>query len=181
MSGNKDGWTRSGRLMTRAWDQYMTEGDYLDFYRYGDIADPRRMRQVQRDLNRHCLDRIDSPNVACNAGRLAILTFISNGGGAGVQYFAVGTGASTPMSTDTQLATEFFRKVPLATTVSGNSVLIATFFGTTEGNTTYSEAGLFGNGATITANSGAMFSHLSYVYAKTVNITLTNDYFIYEN
>ena len=158
--------------------------DFPDWYSSDGVPHwtlPETMaRQAQLDLDQICLDRIEVHNVACNAGRTVMLNFIANAGGlTGVQYFAVGTGSGTPTSGDTQLNTEYFRKVPTATTTSGNQEIITTTFLAGEGNTTYTEAGLFGDGATGSANSGQLFSHVTYVYTKTASIQLNNQYTMY--
>ena len=135
----------------------------------------RETAQVARDLDRLALDVHVSHNVACNAGRTVLLDLVTNAGGlTGVQYFAVGTGEGTPASTDTTLFTEFFRKAPTSTSISGGTANILTTFNSGEGNTTYTEAGLFGDGATGTANSGQLFNHAPYVYVKTSAVVLSN-------
>ena len=159
-----------GRALRQAYpDEYTRDG--VPFWHLSDWE----AAQVQRDLDRLCLDRQDTQNIACNAGRTVLLSFTTNAGSlSGVQYFAVGTGVGTPAASDTQLVSEFFRKAPTSTSISGGGALISTFFGTSDGNATYTEAGLFGDGATGTVNSGQLFNHAPYVYAKTVSVTLTN-------
>jgi hypothetical protein len=154
-------------------DQVTPDG--VPLYRAPDDA----LFRIQRDFSRRCCDARETTNLACNAGRAVLLNFVANAGGlAGVQYFAVGTGSGTPTSGDTQLFTEVFRKAPTTTLITGNSLLITTAFQASEGNFTYTEAGLFGNGATSTANSGTLFAHATYAYAKTSQVTLTNIYTI---
>lgn len=186
-----------GVIIGRAWHKDFTEEDYLLMLAGGKkrrrhnpdtltqdgapvfyLSDLDR-KQVEKTLDRHCLGMVYAENVACSAGRNIILQFINNVGSlTGVQYFAVGTGVGTPASGDTQLFSEFFRKAITGTSISGGQTNISTFFSTSEGNTTYTEAGLFGDGATGTANSGTLFAHASYAYTKTNSINLTNNYFV---
>jgi len=145
---------------------------------------PRALAAVERDLDRLALGCQVTRNIACNAGRTVLLNFIGDTGSlAGVQYFAVGTGSppagrSGPAAGDTQLWTEYYRQAPTSYTLSGNQMLISTLFAAGVGNTTYTEAGIFGNGATGTANSGTLFAHATYNYNKTPSETLSNLYYI---
>lgn len=154
------------------------------------ILSERERKDAERLLNRQCRNGFEVAmpfyplrfhNVACNVGRSVLLNFIANAGGlTGVQYFAVGTGAlpSGVAASDTQLASEYFRKALSLTTLSGNQIDLSCAFGSTDANTTYTEAGIFGNGATGTANSGTLFAHAPYAYVKTSGIVLTNDYYV---
>lgn len=118
-------------------------------------------------------------NVACNGGRTATLDYLQNTSGlTGIQYFAVGTGAGTPSANDTQLFAEYYRQAISSYTVSGNQLLLTTTFTSAVANTTYTECGIFGNGATSTANSGTLFAHAPYSLTKTSSESLTNLYTI---
>lgn len=93
-----------------------------------------------------------------------------------INYMAVGTGAASPASTDTQLVTELAR-----TTVSSNSRVnnvstITFFFNSASANGTLTEAGAYIDG-TASANSGQFFDHVSLpsivkTSADTLTITL---------
>lgn len=196
------GWRWHGQIVLRVWDAEMTEQDILEM-RYGvrrsrtpDAIGPvgqkiffvseREKDEGERILDAACLARLgerrkEFRNLACNAGRTALLNFIASAGGStGITYFAVGTGTAAPLATDTQLGNEVFRKAVSSTTVSGNQILISTFFLAAEGNFSYTEAGPFGGtGASGTANSGTLYAHAPYVYTKTSAVALTNDYFIF--
>ncbi len=86
-------------------------------------------------------------------------------GTAGVSYLsyqAIGTGTTAVAASQTQLATETARAqfgiwavTPGASTVT---LTIQTFFPAAICTVHIKEAGCFGNGATITANSGTMFN-----------------------
>lgn len=196
------GWRWQGQIVLRVWDADMTEQDILEM-RYGVrrartpdaigsvgqkifFVNEREKEEGERVLDAACLSRLGErkktfKNLACNAGRTALLNFTASAGGStGITFFAVGTGTAAPLATDTQLGTEVFRKAISSTTVSGNQILISTFFLAAEGNFSYTEAGPFGGtGATGTANTGTLYAHAPYVYAKTSAVSLTNDYFIF--
>lgn len=196
-------WT--GVIVARAWDTDFDEAEYRLMLVGGNsrrletpdsisadgcyhfVLTDAEAREAKRLLDRHCLNGVEYRNIACNAGRTAILNYLAlttATSTAGVQYFAVGNGSSvTPASGDTQLAAEVFRKALSSTTISGNSVDLSSVFLSTDtgSNTTYTEAGIFGNGATGTANSGTLYAHASYNYTKSSSVNLTNDYYIYLN
>lgn len=191
---------RSGTIVVRAYPAALglCERDIQELHQLGAqlgaltwtrLAKPDA-RWLERRLDNLCVDRQEFHNVACNAGRTFILTYIGNlivsgnlASFPGANVFAVGNGGATPASTDTQLSAELFRKQTSSATVSGNSVDINTFFATTEANYTYTEAGIFAVTGTPpgAANTGTLFAHASYSYTKTSSISLTNDYFVYEN
>lgn len=179
------GW--QGHIITRIWPADFTEEDYRAMLlgspykqqRYGRVLSDYEWRALAKLLDHECLDGFEVQNIACNAGRTVILNWISLvAGQTGCNYFAVGTGTGTVAATDTQLFTEGFRKSITSSSVSGNQVDFSTFFAAADANFTFTEAGLFGNGATGTANSGTLFTHAAYSYAKTNTVTLTSDYFV---
>lgn len=152
---------------------------------------PDEQRQAQKLMSRECQDGFESDvyepefayhNVACNAGRSTILNFLAGSGShTGITFFAVGTGAGTPVAGDTSLFTEVFRKAITTATVTGNQVDESTFFATTDGNFSYTNAGAFGDGATSTLGTGVLFAHAVYLYNKNSSVALTNDYLINMN
>ena len=90
-----------------------------------------------------------------------------------ITYCALGTGTTAPALTDTDLQTELVRKLISVRSVSGNVATFQTFFTTSEGNGTLREAGLFGDDATATANSGTLFCRAAINRTKTSSDTLT--------
>lgn len=203
------GWTRVGVIVTRAYPAKLgiTEQDYREILsggaaRVGQLWVPGHVPgEAARILDQLACDKVETHNVACNAGRAAILNWIGNNvtsgnigttvsgtNYVGCNVFAVGTGniSSTPATaSDTQLLSEQFRKqvTNSTATVSGNSVDVSTLFLQTEANFTYTEAGIFGCVGTLpgSANTGTMYGHAAYSYTKTNSISLSNDYFFYAN
>ena len=90
-----------------------------------------------------------------------------------ITYCAVGTSVVAATLADTGLTTEIFRKLVSVRSVSGNVATFQTFFTITEANGTLREAGLFGDAASGTANSGTLFSKLAINRTKTASDTLT--------
>ena len=92
-----------------------------------------------------------------------------------VTYGAVGTGSSTPLISDTQMLTEFFRKLIASASTTNSVSKIQTFLAAGEGNDTLSQFALFGEDAGAGANSGTLFQYANFAGAitKTSNETLT--------
>lgn len=187
--------TWDGVIVVREWDSAFTEEDYLLMLAGGTarrwrerdnapsalILPDRLARQAQRDLDAHCTRKFEYHNVACNTGRTVILNLTANltASYSGLNVFAVGNSSVTPAATDVQLGNEIFRKSISNIAVSGSQLDANTFFGTSEGNFAYTEAGIFGNGADPTlTNDGTLFAHAPFIYTKTNSVTLTTDYFI---
>lgn len=191
-----------GVIIARTWADGFTEGEYRLLLAGGSrrrLARPdavsalgapvyhlsdRERRIRDRLLDRLCVGAAEAHNIACNAGRTVLLDFLAGSGSpTGASYFAVGTGSppvgsSGPAATDTQLWSEYYRAAISTYTVSGNQFDASTIFASGVANTTYTEAGLFGNGASGTANSGSLFAHALYAYPKSAGTILTNDYYV---
>mgnify|MGYP001566021195 FL=1 len=90
-----------------------------------------------------------------------------------ITYCAVGTGSTAPALADTTLQTEIGRKLISVRTVDGKTAVFQTFFTTSEGNGTLREAGLFGDDASGTANSGTLFCRVAINRTKSSSDTLT--------
>lgn len=199
-------YTWEGIIFAREWDADWSEQEYQCMRMGGNrkhfehpdavslsgapifvITDGER-REASRLLNRNCRNMVEFRNVACNAGRNVLLNFLATTAGqTGIAAFAVGNGVNVnPSSSDTTLSAEIFRKAIAAYTVSGNSVDLSAVFLTTDtgSNATYTEAGIFGNGASTNSpptTVGTLFAHASYNYTKASNTNLSSDYFIYFN
>lgn len=90
-----------------------------------------------------------------------------------ITYCALGTSVVSATLADTTLTTEIYRKLISVRSVSGNVATFQTFFTTAEANGTLREAGLFGDTATATTDSGTLFSKLAMNRVKTSGDTLT--------
>lgn len=90
-----------------------------------------------------------------------------------ITYCAVGTGVTAPALGNTTLQTEIFRKLISVRSVSGNVATFQIFFTTSEANGTLREAGLFGDDASGTANSGTLFCRAAINRTKSSSDTLT--------
>jgi len=167
-----------GRIKTRLLPDGMTKAEFEAWWPH----------QSERERDRYTV--YETTNSITLAGRNQLLTYAGNnaltGGGVGLgnvvpfaQYFAVGTGAIISVSAgDVALNGELFRAAPSSSLISGNSVNISTFFGATQANGTYTNAGLFGNNATSSSGSGALVTHALYAFTKTSGQSLTSDYVI---
>ena len=90
-----------------------------------------------------------------------------------ITYGAVGTGAGTPAIGDTTLFTELARKLLAGISSSGTVISATTFFGASDGNGTLTNFGLFGNGATGSADSGTLVNIVTITETKTSSETMT--------
>lgn len=90
-----------------------------------------------------------------------------------ITYCAVGTNTTAPALGNTTLGTELARKLISVRSVSGNVATFQTFFTTSEAVGTLKEAGLFGDDASDTANSGTLFCRVAIDRIKSSNDTLT--------
>lgn len=90
-----------------------------------------------------------------------------------ITYCAVGTGTNAPALSNTHLQTELFRKLVSVRSVSGNQAVFQTFFTTSEANGTLREAGLFGDDASGTPDTGTLFCRTNITRTKTSSDTLT--------
>lgn len=90
-----------------------------------------------------------------------------------ITYCGLGTSSQAPALGDTSLIAEIARKLVSVRSVSGNVATFQTFFTTSEGNGALREAGLFGDDASGTANSGTLFCRVAINRTKTSNDTLS--------
>jgi hypothetical protein len=90
-----------------------------------------------------------------------------------ITYCALGTGITAPAESDTKLQTEIFRKLISVREVSGNVATFTIFFTTAEAVGSLKEAGLFGDNASGTTDSGTLFCRVAINRTKTSNDTLT--------
>lgn len=92
-----------------------------------------------------------------------------------ITHAALGSSATAPNNTDTQLGTETYRNAIASITNSSNIAYATAFFSAPECSGTYAEAGIFSNG-TGSANTGVLDSHVAVSITKTTSQTLTIDY-----
>ena len=90
-----------------------------------------------------------------------------------ITYCALGTNSTAPALGNTTLGTELARKLVSVRTVAANVATFETFFTTAEAIGTLREAGLFGDDASATADTGTLFCHVAINRTKTSNDTLT--------
>ena len=100
-------------------------------------------------------------NIVVTAGKVLVADFLVGEVRTGLNYHAIGTNPTAPAAGDTQLGAEAARKTLTSISRSGVSVLISTFYTAAQSTFNIKEGGIFGNGATGTANSGTLFSHFS--------------------
>lgn len=90
-----------------------------------------------------------------------------------ITYCALGTNGTASAEANVKLGAELFRKLVSVRSVDGNVATFQTFFTTSEANGTLLEAGLFGDSATSTTDSGTLFCRVTISRVKTSSDTLT--------
>lgn len=90
-----------------------------------------------------------------------------------VTYCALGGGTTAPALDDTALEDEIGRKLVSVRSSALNVATFQTFFTTSEVIGTLREAGLFGDTATATADSGVLFCRTAINRTKSASDTLT--------
>jgi len=90
-------------------------------------------------------------------------------------YGAVGTSATAPAGGDTGLGSELARVVLATSSRLSNLVTLDFFFGSGQGNGVLMEAGLF-LGATSSAGTGSLLSHVAISENKTSSVTMTLEF-----
>ncbi len=112
-------------------------------------------------------------NMVVNTGKYAMAAAFFDATRGNITHCAVGTGLTAPDAGDIKLQTELARKL-ISVRSSALKVFTAqTFFNTSEAVGTLKEAGLFGDGATLTPDSGVLFCRLAINRVKSSNDTLT--------
>lgn len=125
--------------------------------------------------------RFAKHNLAVNTGLYSIAARLSgvdtpaNKKGT-ITYCALGTDGTAEAANQTTLIAELFRKQVSVRSVTNNVARFRTFFSTDEANDTLLEAGLFGDSASATADSGTLFCRLVINRVKTSAETLTLDW-----
>lgn len=103
-------------------------------------------------------------NLFVDAGLNILRNFLNLGAVTGLNRFAIGTGTAAVTAANTLLGIEVFRDQFTQTTTANKELTVKYFLssGSANGNI-ITEAGLFGNGATNTANSGTLFARVLLV------------------
>lgn len=136
-----------------------------------------------KDILRETESRPNLIMLGTNTGKSLILQRLgsTNTYTANINYGALGTSATTPAVTDTQLGSEQARAILSLASIASNVLTLQFFFSDAAlSNNTYQEFGTFVDGSA-SANSGQIFNHIlfgtSYVKVSgedtTVQLTLT--------
>ena len=114
-------------------------------------------------------------NLIVNNGRFMVANLLSGVDNSGVTYFAMGSGVTSPVITNTALETESFRKLIGSRTVESlYYAKFVTFLSSSEANGSFREAALVGGStASVTAGSGVLFSRVPINLTKSSSQTLT--------
>lgn len=120
--------------------------------------------------------KIKEHNIITNNGKDLVRDLLGMQAGiTGINYFAVGIDATTELVTDTVLGDEVFRATLTDVVNTAATVNFKYFLKSSEANgNTLVEAGLFGDNATGTADTGTLFAHATHTsIAKTSAVAIT--------
>lgn len=111
--------------------------------------------------------RLAVHNMVPTTGLNVMVKLLSGTAASGLEYFAMGTGTGANSAGMTQLTTERLRDIITQFTESGPSLILKYYLSSAAGNgLTFTEAGLFGNGATGALNSGTLFARATFTGAN---------------
>lgn len=118
-------------------------------------------KEVHDAVTGELLRTEETHNLFVDAGLNMLRDFLNVGAVTGLNRFAIGTGTTAVTAADTLLVTEVFRDQFTQKTTASKQLTVKYFLasGSANGNT-ITEAGIFGNGATNTANSGTLFARV---------------------
>lgn len=142
----------------------------------------RAARMSEREKERYTA--LEAKNLLTSNGRTQILGFIGtptyiSSQTAFAQWFEVGNYPfTTPSAGDTTVPGAIARVQPSTAIINGTQIDISNFFGTSQGNGTWTNAGLWGNNATSTLSSGTLMTHSAFAYTKSSANSITCDYLI---
>lgn len=121
-------------------------------------------------------------NLLTVLGRTYLLTYIGSNAAVNApfsQYFAVGTFPIANVAAgDLDVNGEIYRQIPSSSVVTGTQVDVQTIIPTASANGNWTNAGLYGINATVTAGSGVLMTHAILIYTKVNGIGVTVDYVI---
>lgn len=121
-------------------------------------------------------------NTLTSSGRAQVLTYLSSSYATTLgfaQQFSVGTFPINTVSPgDTAVQGEIFRATPQTITITGTQVDVATYFGPSQANGSYTSCGLYGIAATSTLGTGTLMTHSIYKYNKQNGVPIVNDYLL---
>lgn len=106
-----------------------------------------------------CIHENTVHNIVVTQAKVLIAMFLNNEAVTGLGYHALGLGATAPGASDSLLAIEATRKAITSSVRTGTGIVLSTYYTAAQSTFNIKEGGIFGNGATATANSGTLFSH----------------------
>lgn len=134
-----------------------------------------RNEQGEITYQHHAHNLVVDTGLATIAERLAGVDTPANTKGT-ITYLGIGTGTTAAAAGDTTLDTEVFRKQISVRTYTDEVAKFRIYLNTTEANVAIKEIGLFGDDATVTADTGTLYARLIIDKTKTSSETLTIDW-----
>jgi len=130
---------------------------------------------IQDVVKNKVIKTIKKHNLITSTGKQLMAKLIGNESVNGVTYLAVGTDDTTVLAIDTELGNEVYRNQITQSINSLNKESIKLFLSSTQANgNDLVEAGLFGDNATDTTDSGVLVGHVTFEkIEKTSSIAVT--------
>lgn len=148
-----------GRLSLRTWGQRSDERLKRLWEKNGNLNDA--IMELMSEGFHPRQERIKH-NMVVDDGFNLLLNFLQGSSVSGIQYVALGSATTAPVNTDHTLGNEVIRIQVSSFSMSPNDLTVTGYFDETMANVLLGEAGLFGNGASIAANSGTLYSHVTF-------------------
>src|SRR5512145_1772811 len=122
------------------------------------------------------LEQFEQKNLVVTIGRNLIRDLLAGVSGVtGLNYFAIGTDNTVVNASDVTLGTEVFRDQITSFAYAAGRLTVGYYLasGSANGNI-LAEAGLFGDNATGTSDSGTLFAHVTHPsIVKTASVAVT--------
>lgn len=169
----KDKLSIKGRVIICEWTKEQ-EKILINFIAQGKTVTQAVEAMLQAGLKP--LDNFVVENLVTSSGKGLIIDMLRMiPGVTGLNYFAVGTGTNAPALTDTTLQTEGYRAAITGFVPDVGKLTVDFYLASSAANgLNLTEAAVFGDKATATANSGTLFSRMTHtVKAKDSSKAIT--------
>jgi hypothetical protein len=163
-----------GRIIGFEHPQGMPLQEYWRWWPSLNESEQRHWRESHQCLETH--------NLLTVQGRTQLLSYIGSNAAVNApfaQYLAIGNFPIANVSGgDTSVQGEIYRQIPNSAVVTGTQIDIQTVIGTSSGNGTWTNCGLYGLNATSTSGSGTLMTHALLSYTKLNTQGVTVDYLV---
>lgn len=147
-----------GHATLRAWDRRANERLCRLLEREGELHNAIQALMSEGYRPR---EEISEDNMVVDDGFNLLLDLLQ-GNSTPLSYVALGSSTNAPASTDHALGSEVARIAVSSFTSASNDLTVTGYFLPTQANVSLAEAGIFGGSATSAANSGTLYSRVTF-------------------